>query len=169
MAALLEPQLDDLLARRQLELLEARDLGGRERFRRHVGEGRAAEERERLFGLPLADEALEPQRVDLLRRDVEEVARCARLDRRAAEELSQLRDVALERVRGAGRRVLAPQPVDEPVLRQHPARIEREDREQGAQLLATDLDRPLAVSCFERAEQADLKHAGRRCSRAAAL
>ena len=119
--------VDALLERGQPQLLDPRDLGASEALELHVGERRPAPERERLAqgGRALGrveragrvERPLEAQRVDAFGIDVQPVARRARLDRFAADDVAQVRDAVLKRRIDALRRSRAPDLVDQPVGR----------------------------------------------------
>jgi len=94
----LELGLDQLLVGGRAELLETSDLDARERFEGEIGQGRPPPETERLaqeicapLGIAalrrLRDEPLESAQIDLLRRNVEDVAGLARLEDVAPERL----------------------------------------------------------------------------------
>ena len=118
----LELGVDQLLARREAELLEPRDLECRERLVGDVGERRAAPEPERLAEAPgalgdvggrarLGAEPLEAAEVDLVGRDVEHVPGVPGDEHVRPQRLAQERDVVLERVpapSAAGSRPRAP-------------------------------------------------------------
>src|SRR5689334_24218624 len=100
MKAQLELGLDQLLARRRAQLLEAGDLDHRERLECQVGQRRSAPQSERLvqklradLGSPsfggLRDEPLEPVQIDLIGGDVEHVAGRASANEVATEQLAQ--------------------------------------------------------------------------------
>ena len=164
-----ELRVDELLPRRELQLLEPRDLRARERLERQIGERRPAEERQcipQLLGAlgrwsvaALHDLPLEAHGVDLLGREVERIAGGQRRNRLAAELLSQLRHVVLERVGRAAGRLLPPEILDERVLGNRPPDPQRECREQGARFLAVRRQDLLAVDDVELTEQSDLEHA----------
>ena len=164
-----ELRVDELLPRRELQLLEPRDLRARERLERQIGERRPAEERQRIPQLlgalgrwsvsALHDLPLEAHGVDLLGREVERIAGGQRRNRLAAELLSQLRHVVLERVGRSAGRLLPPEVLDESVLGNRPPDPQRECREQGARFLAVRGQDLLAVDDVELTEQSDLEHA----------
>jgi hypothetical protein len=164
----LELCVDEVLARRQLELLEPADLRRGERLVGEVGERRTAEQRQggadQLRALlsarraSLCDELLEAGDVDLLRRDRQLVAAVARLDHVTADQLAQLRHVVLERVHRAPRRVLPPDELDEQVLRHVPPGPQCEHGEERTRLLPVRREHALALDDLQRAQQADLQH-----------
>ena len=141
----LDPALDGL----EPELLETSDLGlgelgeGELRQRGATPQGeRLLEGRERRngLGLQLAPAArrkgLEPERVDPVGVDPEEVPRRLSLEGSAAvglvEEPPQVRDVPLQGLRGGARRRLAPQGVHQGVGRDDLAAAEQQDSEERA-------------------------------------
>ena len=150
--------VDPALDRGQAQLLEP---GGLER-EVDVGERLAAPEVERLAqergrarGLGacrLGRQPLEPAQVELVRFAAEDVARRARLDRTVAERLAQLRDVDLERRRRRRRRRVGPELVDQPLDRDDPAGLEREDGQERPLLATTDRDRPAVAPHLEWTE-----------------
>ena len=120
-----ELRLDQLLHRRNAQILEPRDLRLRERLVREIGEHRASPQGERLFkrlerlrralgcklGATLVEQALEAVRIHLLGADLEAVAVgtrdhdvAATLACPAHESLAQARDVDLKRLCGGGGR-----------------------------------------------------------------
>ena len=144
-----EVGVDALLDDDGSQLLEARDLRLRERLVDEVGERRPAPERERLAqrdlgggcvarlerGPPLLRQAREAVHVHALGIELEDVAGRARGDD-GAEHLAELRDVDLDGVRGRLRRIARPERLDEPVDGDDASRLEREDGEERARLLA---------------------------------
>jgi hypothetical protein len=124
-AAEREVGFDALLERREPQLLQARDLGLRERLGRQVAERRAAPQGQRVAqeagghpgvgraGLP--EQPLEAVQVDLMALDGERIGARARDDRLGAQRLAHLGDVHLQRLARGGRRPLAPQLVDQAV------------------------------------------------------
>ena len=175
-AVLAEPELrlDALLDAGEPQLLEPRDRRRRERLVGEVGERRPAPQRERLaqarrraLGRAVREgragvlrEPLEPVQVERLLPGADEVARRARLDRRA-EELAQVGDLALD-LRDGGRRRLAPvEVVGEAVDRDDPVRAQQQDRQHRALTRAAKADgRPGGVDDLERAEDAELERHG---------
>ena len=171
-----EPRLDELLVRRDPQLVEPGDGGLRERLVREVGERGAAPEDEgalerggrgrRMAGgeLPAAllEEILEAAGVELLGRERQDVPVLPGGQRGPAvrEGLAQARDLHVERARGGRRRALAPQRVHDPVGGQHLVRMQEQQREQRPAAAAAERDDPSLVEHLERAEDAEL-HAGR--------
>ena len=64
--------------------------------------------------------------------DLEQVARCTRLQPRLGQRLTQLRDVDLHHLLRRLGDVVAPQLVDDPVTRDRSVRIQKQDGQQGA-------------------------------------
>jgi hypothetical protein len=120
-----EPSVDQVFERGGVQLVEATGFVGGERLEREVRERRAAPERERpaqllnpLFpggGLALGRQPLEAAEVDLLWREVEEIAAGLREHESRSEGAAELSDVVLERRPRRPWRVLAPEAVDERV------------------------------------------------------
>ena len=84
--------------------------------------------------------------VELAGGDLQDVAAGPREQHLVAERLAQLRDVALQRLGGGLRRLLAPELLDQALARDELVRPQREDREQLALSAAADDERPIAVS-----------------------
>ena len=103
-------------------------------------------------GLPRADEPLEPHSVDRLGVHRQAIALVLPFDHRSRQCLAQPGDQALQGVRGFGRRVLPPDPVDERRLRHHAAGTQRQSDQQPPQpraghvrqgtVVRADLQRP---------------------------
>ena len=148
-----EVVLERQLGRRKVKLLEAADLRGRERLLEHAGERGSVPERERLARQIATgsvavrgayDEPLEAQRVDRRRVDLQLVAAPVRHDLRralAGQEPAQLGDVLLHHLRGGRRRLLAPEPLDQPLDRDGRVGAQRQHREHRALLRASELER----------------------------
>jgi hypothetical protein len=159
--------VDGELGGGQPQLLEAPDLGARERLVRHVDQRLAAEQRERLArravgSRRLRDQALEPAGVDGLAIDPQLVRAAVRDDLRAAvggQRLAQPQHVVLDHLGRAGRRLLAPQTLDQPLSRDRPVRLEPEHRQHRALLRAAEGDRVVVHGRLQGSEDADL-HAG---------
>src|SRR6266542_108493 len=101
--------LDSLLQRGQVQLLQAGDLGLGEALVAEVGERRTAPERERLLQVPLFDQSLEALQVELARLDAQQVARSLGQQPLLTEHLPQLRDVDLQGLLGRVRGLLLPE------------------------------------------------------------
>jgi hypothetical protein len=149
--------LDALLDGRQAQLLEAGDLALGEGLIREIGERGTTPEREGVSqqlggalratagkGLrALVQQPLEACPVELVGPEPDQVPAPAREDHAvrarptsALERLAQARDVHLEALGGAGRRVLTPELVDQPVARDDLVRVQQQDRQHRALLAA---------------------------------
>ena len=171
MFAEVEVGLEPILDGRESQLVQPSCLGARELLVRELLERGAPPERKRVAeGAPgarrvagrerdaaLRDEALEARAVQLPRRQREDVARRACLDPAAGRErASQLGDVELEQLRGRGRRVAAPQRLDQRVGGDDQVRAQKQDREQRARLRPPQRFRAVCAGDFERAKNAEL-------------
>jgi hypothetical protein len=157
-AAEREVGLDALLDDDRPQLLEARDLRLCERLVEEIRERgpppqcKSLAERDlgglRLAALerrpPLLRETRETMRVDPLRLELEDVSRHTCRDD-GPERLAQLGDVDLDRVTRSVRRIPRPERLHEPIDGDDSSRLEREDAEERAGLLAPQRDR-LTVS-----------------------
>ena len=99
------------------------------------------------------DELFEPVRVDIVRRDIEHVARRRRPQALGAHDLAHRRDPGLQGVGGSGRHGAGPQLIDERVGAHWLARGQRQQREQRALLLTRYRDAATAVDEGDRSEQ----------------
>ena len=106
-------------------------------------------------GARVGEQLLEAQRVDAA--VLQRVAVGEAGDRRLAERCAQARDVMVERVARRGRKLLAPQPVDEAVDIDHPAAAERQHGEERLALRAADVRRRPTRDHLEWAEQPDFQ------------
>src|SRR5262249_19982295 len=70
------------------------------------------------------------------------------------QDLSQLGDVNVQRLRGRLGRVVLPQRLDQRVRRDDPVGVQEQDRKEGALLRARDLDRALAIPQLEPSQNA---------------
>ena len=170
MAAERELRVDPVLDGEQPELVEVCGRGRGERLRELTERGPAPERargREALgrrggvaVGQRLAAllaQPLEPQQVDGLRRDLEPVARRARLQRPARQDLAELRDVDVHHLHRRGGHALAPQRVDERIDRHGPVRLEQQAGEQRALALPAGGHGLAAVHDLQRAEEPVLR------------
>ena len=151
--------VDRRLDRAEPELLESADLGGGERLVGHVGKGRAPPQRQALARGALLDEALEALHVDVIDLDAQLIAPPAGDDRAVAvahHQPSQLGDVALDELRRARRRLLAPQALHEPVGGHRLVRAEREHRQHAALLGGGDRCRVAADLELHGSEETNL-------------
>ena len=104
-----------------------------------------------------SDLALEDESVDVVGRDVEDVAVPAGADDVGhAEVTAQPRDVGLQGRGGRCRRLRAPEPVHQPVVTHLMPGSEREQRQQPPRQLPADVDRAAAMTDFERPKDPDL-------------
>ena len=167
MATVRQLVVDRLLQRGQPQLLQATDLRRRERLVCDVGERRATPQRERLARCAIRHEPLESSRVDLVVGDAQLVAAPAREDLErvpvsaVVQRPPQLRDVLLDHLRRARRRLLAPQPREQRVSRHGAVGVDREHRQQGALLTGHQRDRPPADKGLDRAQDAHAHDAQR--------
>jgi hypothetical protein len=158
--------------RPQVKLLEAADFGSRERLRGDVGERGAAPELERASGRAVGDpllrlrpgsidQALEANRVHRVGRQLELVASTVGDDRgpRAVggQFLSQLRDVVLDVLGGAGRRAISPEAVDQVVDADRPIGPKREHRQHGSLLAPAQRHRPTLDQQIDAAEDSNFE------------
>jgi hypothetical protein len=155
--------VDGELARSCPELLQAADLGRRERLVGEIVERRTAPQHEcladRVAGRPLSrgHQPLEAQRVDRVRGRAQLVAAAAGQDLRhvAAEQLAQLRDVELHHLRCARRRLLAPQPLDQAIGRDRRVGPQRQHRQHRALLGGAQRDGPSVDAGLDQSEEPD--------------
>ena len=151
---------------RQPEFFQPADLGLRERLVAEVGQRRAAPQRHRLVeqlrGLgraargervpALEDELPELGGVQLGREDPQQVAGRGGDQAAGRQQPPQPGDRRLQRVRRAGRDVLAPQVDQQLLARQHLVGVQQQVSEHGTLPDAADRDLPAAVLQMERAE-----------------
>ena len=154
-----EPELVEVCGRgrgeRLRELTERRPAPERARRREALGRRGGVAVGQRLAAL-LA-QPLEPQQVDGLRRDLEPVARRARLQRPARQDLAELRDVDVHHLHRRGGHALAPQRVDERIDRHGPVRLEQQAGEQRALALPAGGHGLAAVHDLQRTEEPVLR------------
>ena len=156
---------DRLLDRREPQLLQPADLERRERLRGDVVERRPAPQRERVARRARGDEALEAADVEIAPiAEPQLVAAPARDDLRAIgggrERLAEVRDVALDHLRRAGRRGLTPQPVDQLLGRDRHALAQREHRQERPRLARADRDGLIAVAGLHGSEHSKIHGQG---------
>ena len=160
--AQLELGIDQILSCHTVELLEARDLGSRERLVVQVAERWSAPERECLaepyrallgrFGLAsLGDEPFEASKVQLAGLDPQEVRSIAPFDDVVAELAAQLCDAVVQPLAGGPRR-RRPDSLDQDIGGNHLTRAQKQKREQCATPPLPYRDDALAVPHFDRAE-----------------
>jgi len=158
--ASLEVGGDPRLEHGQAALLEPGGLCLGERLVGNAAERRPAPERERLpqvGGVARCAETAEPLGVELARLHADEVAGRPRHDALRAERLAEGVNVHLQRSARARGRALAPDPVDQPVGRDHLVRVEQEQRQERPRALAPERHRPAVVgSNLDRPQQPEL-------------
>lgn len=162
----LEIGVDAALDRAHVELVETCDLSLEPDLVGDVRERRASPEIEgvckvlrpllRRQRVRIAYELLEAAKIDRVCGDTKCVTPFPAHEHVRTERLAEARDVVLERGGGVGRRVLAPQLVDQAVGSHHLVRAEDQECEQGTPLRAGDVDLHAAVGDLERAEDAEL-------------
>ena len=164
--------LDAILDRGRAQVLQARDLGRRERLERHVGQRRPAPLPERRAqprrralvapgrqrAPPLRAQPLEPAEVKLVRLDAQPVAgRAADQPRRlAAERASQPRHHRLHRLDRAVGRPLTPQIRDHAFARHRLPRAQQQHREQRPLPRARQRQRPTLGPRLDRSENPEI-------------
>ena len=124
-----------------------------ERLVRDVGERRSAPQLQRRPGVGVrgAEQPFEPLGVDGVRRDPQLVRAAARDDRAVPEQLAQLRDVQLDHLGRARRRMLTPQALGQPRPRSARALgVQREHRQ----------DRPLLGRSERHRRRVDVASTG---------
>jgi hypothetical protein len=162
-----EVGFDALLEGGHPELVEAQDLRLDERLVGEVGKCGAAPEGESVSQKSRRDlrrgvtcsreKALELLQIELVRPDLDHVARFLRSDRLAwGKRLAQTRDVVLERVGGAARRLRSPELVDQPVAGDDLVRTREQHREQGPLPRSPEGDRATSLDDLERSEDPEL-------------
>ena len=160
MAARRQVAVDRALGRGQVQLLEAADLAGRERLLGDVGERRPAPQRERLARQVVGDERREAQRIDVAVAQAQLVPAPAGDDLRAVaagrQRLANLRDVQLHHLGRRGRRILAPERLDESIARHRRALVEGQHGQQRPRLALADGHRTAVGRDLHRTEDADL-------------
>ena len=163
MLAQREPRVDQVLDRREVQIVEPRDLSRDERLIGQIGERRPAPERERSGqqcasatkvafdgGLSCRRQGgLESVDVDGLGWHQQAITVAVCLENLAPERLPQPRYVSLQRL-GRGRScVLAPELLDQPVGRDHLAAVEEKQRQESALLVAAERDRLAVADHFQ--------------------
>ena len=179
-----QPQLplESPFDRFEPQLVEPVYLALREVGERELAERRPAPEREGFLerrdcpgrvvvqlAPPLGGEDLEPSCVDCVVGEPEEVSRRLRHEHSALpgrlEDAAKVGDVALERLRGRRRRLLAPQRIDEPVRRDHLSASQSENGQQRPLASGRKLHRLAGVVAnLERAEDSELHRTSRLAS-----
>ena len=160
MAARRQVAVDRTFGRGQVQLLEPADLAGRERLPRDVGQRRPAPQRERLARQVVRDERREAQRIDVAVAEAQLVPAPAGDDLRAVaagcQRLANLRDVELHHLGRRGRRILAPERLDESLARHRRALVEGQHGQQRPRLAPADGHRAAVGRDLHRTEDADL-------------
>ena len=158
--------LDPLLERQQPQRLQPRDLGLRPALILDVRERAAPPERQRtaqrqrrlprLLAARVLQQPLEIGSVRLHR--AEQIAGAARDDRLRRQRPPQFRYVSLEHLRRAPRRPFPPQPIDQAVLRDDLAGVQKKEHEQRP--LPAGAERELApvLPTLDRPENTDAHH-----------
>ena len=111
---------------------------------------------ERLRRLSAVAQELEAGEIELVRLEPQQVSARFRLQTLPSEHLAQLRDVDLQRLSRRLRRLLVPEGLDQPLVRDHAVRVHCEHGERGTLLGAAEVERPPVVEHFERAEDAEI-------------
>ncbi len=147
-----EVRLDPLLEAREAELLEPGDLALREPQLGELREWRAPPEGQRVLQLSLGPQPPEAGEVDLVGVGTEQVAGSPRQQAVLAEQLPEVRDVHLQRLRRGCGRVFLPEGVDQPLPGHGRVRLENQERQERALLLAPEVERVVVGAHFERPE-----------------
>ena len=169
--------LDALLDRRQAQLLEPLDVHTRKRLELQIGQRPPApqtlglaERPRRGIGItrlerppPILDQILEAPQVELPGRNVQDVTRRPRDQRRPtgavrAERLAQARHVDLQRVARRRGRIVSPQLLDQPIPRHDPIGAQQQDREQRALLRSPQREPPAVRVDRQRAKDAKVHY-----------
>ena len=158
--------VDRQLERRDAKLVQTADLGRRERLVRHIRQRRAAPQAQRVARRARRDELLEAPRIQLAVAEPQLVTAPARDDLGAVatvgERLAQLRDVQLHHLGRRRRRLVTPEPPDEPIRRDRRARVQRQQRQQRPWLPRADEHRLAAGAGLHGSENADVHIAAQR-------
>ena len=167
MAAAGKIGLERALQHEQAHLLEPRRFVLEERLVRQVGEGRSTPQRERLAqqagGLletPVVQcdaartcQPLEHVQVERVRLDTGHVAGASGLDRILIDRLAKLRDRPLDEIRSAGRRLLAPDGIDDARRRYQAAGLGKQHHEHATLTRPAQFDDALVDKRYNRSEQ----------------
>ncbi len=164
--------LDAILDRGRAQVLQARDLGRRERLEHHVGQRRPAPLRQRRAqprrralvapgrqrAPPVRAQLREAAEVKFVRLDAQPVAgRAADQPRRlAAERASQPRDHRLHRLDHAGGRPLAPQVRDQAFARDRLPRVQQQHGQQRPLPRAGQRQRPTLRPRLDRSQDPEI-------------
>ncbi len=155
-ASIREIALDPLLDAREAKLLQTGDLGLGEALVGEVRQRLPPPLLERLLRLPAVPQELETAEVELLRLDPQQIPARLRLQAVPAEHLAELGDVDLERLSRRLGRLLVPEGLDQPLVRDHAVRVQGEHGEGGTLFGAAEVERAPVVEHFERAEDAEI-------------
>jgi hypothetical protein len=112
-------------------------------------------QRERIHERSSGDETGEPDGVDRLGIDVEAVAGRSP-NERVADYPAQLRDPKMQRVARVGGKRFAPQRVDQPILREHPAGFSGQQREERPFAGSLHVPDAPVLDELQRSEQSNL-------------
>ena len=168
-----EIRVDPVLDRLEPELFEAIDLGAGESSNAKSASGAPRHSARASFsdmpasagsfaargGPSTLSEALEAVEIEGVGGDLHDVAGLAPGDRDAfvaGEQLPELRDVDLEAVIGAGRCLVAPEPLDELVHGAHAPVPEQQHRQERPGLPAAERERTTLLGHFEGTEDLEL-------------
>jgi hypothetical protein len=145
--------IDALLDRVGVRLLEPLRLGGQRGDELEPGQGRAAPHLQRPVEVAGCHQAGELERVDLLVPGDQPVAARRALQSVTPQRGPQPRHVDLHRLPRAGRRVVAPQLVDQSADRHHMVRLDREHAEQRLRLSTAERRRlPIVAVDLQRSK-----------------
>ena len=154
----IEVLVDRDLERGRPQLLQAPDLRCGERLVGDVGQRRSVPQAQRLARGALSEQPLEAAGIHPAAAELQLVAAPVRGDRVGlplrGHRLAQLRNVELHHLGRRGRRLVAPEPVDQPLGRNGRAGVEREHGEQGARLRAAEGDPAIAKAQPPRVQAA---------------
>ena len=179
-----DARIDQLLDRREMQLVQARDFTSSElrvgdiRQRATAPESeRTLQRRDRLLRVTSGEtpttlfrQRREALGIELAVRELQDIAAAARPQPLpGAERLAQARDVGLEGLHRSGGRERSVEIFDQPVGRDDLACMEEQVREEGALTRATELDRPTVVLDLQFAQDSVFHSpAATGCNRAAA-
>ena len=151
-----ELALEPPFERGEAQLLEPCDLALRERLEGEVRERRAAPQRQRLLVALLPEQPLEAVQVELVVVDAERVAGRPRLQPIVVQQPPQAGDVAMQRGQRRRRRGLAPQRVDEDILRDDLVRPQQQHPEQRALAAAAESEDAAVLRHLQRAQDPEV-------------
>jgi hypothetical protein len=151
-----EIHVDAPLQAGDAELVESGDLGLREALIGEVGERPPTPKTQRGLEVAVGDQLLDAIGVELAWSDPELVPQRSGEDPVLPECLAELGHVHLERLRRGSRWALAPERLQQHVLRHDAVRVQEEYGQKGAGLASAELDGSAIVANIERAENAEL-------------